>query len=278
MKKVRYLTAALCAAVLLCGCAFASGEAWEDVEPPEERPVQTASPTPTPVPTPTPTAAPSPEPTPTPSPKVTAPVTTWKRPTVSTPVSTASVSTTEKDTPVSPAPTDKAEQSPESEATGGADLEGLTLNPLTPDGQGSTLDNSTGEEGKEFFTITADDGTVFYLVIDRQKGGQNVYFLNTVTMDDLLSLAEPSEDIPPVVTPESTPTPDLEVEPEPDPEPEKGINVGTLILALVVVALGGGAGWYFMIYRPNQQWAADMEDEPEDDDPPWDVDDGEGGE
>ena len=154
-------------------------------------------------------------------------------------------------------------------------MENLTPNPLTPDGQGSTLDNATGEEGKEFFTITADDGTVFYLVIDRQKGGQNVYFLNTVTMDDLLSLAEPEDELPPTVTPEPAPTPDIEVEPEPDPEPEKGSSAGTLILALVVVALGGGAGWYFKIYRPKQQWAADMEDEPEDDDPPWDVDDGE---
>ena len=51
--------------------------------------------------------------------------------------------------------------------------------------------------------------------------------------------------------------------------------------ALAVLALGGGAGWYFKIYRPKQQKAAEPEedyssyDEPDDydDAPPWDVDD-----
>ena len=53
------------------------------------------------------------------------------------------------------------------------------------------------------------------------------------------------------------------------------------VAALAVLALGGGAGWYFKIYRPKQQRAAEPEedhadyDEPDDydDAPPWDVDD-----
>ena len=53
------------------------------------------------------------------------------------------------------------------------------------------------------------------------------------------------------------------------------------LAALAVLALGGGAGWYFKIYRPKQQKAAEPEedyssyDEPDgyDDAPPWDVDD-----
>ena len=51
--------------------------------------------------------------------------------------------------------------------------------------------------------------------------------------------------------------------------------------------IGGGAGWYFKIYRPKQQRAADLEEDdypdgPEpsfedgyDDTPPWDEGDGE---
>ena len=61
--------------------------------------------------------------------------------------------------------------------------------------------------------------------------------------------------------------------------------MGMLLIALAVVAVGGGAGWYFKIYRPRQQ-AAVLEDEyePEPDDenrydgvdddmPPWDEED-----
>ena len=58
------------------------------------------------------------------------------------------------------------------------------------------------------------------------------------------------------------------------------VIAGMLLAALAVLALGGGAGWYFKIYRPKQQKAAEPEedyssyDEPDDydDAPPWDVD------
>ena len=60
-----------------------------------------------------------------------------------------------------------------------------------------------------------------------------------------------------------------------------------LLLALAVVVVGGGAGWYFKIYRPKKQRAAESEadyggeydgaedydeTDPEDDGPPWDED------
>lgn len=287
MRKLRYLTAALCAVVLLCGFtlpAYASGgEAWEDVETVTKEPVQTAEPTPAPTvePTPEPAVTPSPEPTPAAS---------------ATPATGGNTG----------APTGSSDPVGKGGATERADFggsaaegaqaefvptqEGLTpVNPLTPDGQGSLLDNATGEEGKEFFTITTADESVFYLVIDRQKSGENVYFLNTVTVDDLMALAEPGkEEAPaPPVTPEPEPAPTPDVEPEPEPEPEKSGGMGTLLLALAVVVIGGGAGWYFKIYRPKQQRAADLEEDdypdgPEpgfedgyDDTPPWDEGDGE---
>ena len=63
-----------------------------------------------------------------------------------------------------------------------------TQNPFTPDGTGTVVDNATDEDGKEFYTITTADESVFYLVIDKQKTSENVYFLNTVTTDDLVPL------------------------------------------------------------------------------------------
>lgn len=155
-------------------------------------------------------------------------------------------------------------------------------NPLTPDGTGTVVDNATDADGKEFFTITTADEAVFYLVIDRQKSTENVYFLNAVTVADLLALAESSGTVVPVV-PDPEPEPDPEPTPEPEPEPEsKGGGAGMLLVVLAVVSIGGGAGWYFKIYRPKQQKAVEPEEDydeadyggPEDyeDDPPWDGD------
>ena len=154
-------------------------------------------------------------------------------------------------------------------------------NPFTTDGQGTMVDNATDQDGKEFFTIMAADESVFYLVIDRQRETENVYFLNAVTVADLMALAEPSPEAVPEPLPE--PEPEPATEPEPEPEPEKSGGAGTLLLVLAVLAIGGGAGWYFKIYRPKQQAAAPGEDFDEageygedygggeyDDLPPWD--------
>lgn len=66
-----------------------------------------------------------------------------------------------------------------------------TAKPFTPDGTGTVVDNATDKDGKEFFTITTPNENVFYLIIDRQRTEENVYFLNAVTEKDLLALAEP---------------------------------------------------------------------------------------
>ena len=92
-----------------------------------------------------------------------------------------------------------------------------TQNPFTPDGTGTVVDNATDEDGKEFYTITTADESVFYLVIDKQKTSENVYFLNTVTVDDLLPLAEQGKEPPKEVTPEPEPKPTEPVEEVPHP-------------------------------------------------------------
>lgn len=167
-----------------------------------------------------------------------------------------------------------------------------TQNPFTPDGTGTVVDNATDEDGKEFYTITTADESIFYLVIDKQKTSENVYFLNAVTVDDLLPLAEQGEEPAEEVTPEPEPEPTEPVEevtePEPEPEAEKTDSPFlSLLLIGAVVLIGGGVGYYFKIYKPKHE-APDLEDdyceyedegpeeiteEPEDDDtPPWDED------
>ena len=156
-------------------------------------------------------------------------------------------------------------------------------NPFTPSGTGTVTDNATDEDGKEFFTITTADESTFYLVIDRQRGTENVYFLNAVTVADLVALAEANGETVPapgVTEPVDTETPDA-ADPAQDAEPEQPAktngSTGTLILVAAVALVGGVAGWYFKIYRPKQQRAADSEEDyggeaEYDDNPPWDVD------
>lgn len=187
------------------------------------------------------------------------------------------------------------------ETTGGIDPE-AEQNPFTPSGTGTVVNTATDEDGKELYTIITPNENVFYLVIDRQRSTENVYFLNAVTEADLLALAEMPEK---TVTP--APKPDPAPAPEPDPQPEKSGGMGSILLVVLILLIGGGAGWYFKIYKPKQAGAAmgddeyaedeaglydideanpyggDSDDDPwpeddseaEDDSPPWDEDDAE---
>lgn len=134
--------------------------------------------------------------------------------------------------------------------------------PFTPDGTGTVVDNATDEDGKEFFTITTPSENVFYLVIDRQRTENNVYFLNAVTEKDLLALAEADPE-PEVTEPVVQPEPDPEPVPEPEPEPEKdtAFPVGNLLMVAAVALVGGGAAYYFKVYRPKHEAAGLDEDD-----------------
>ena len=148
-----------------------------------------------------------------------------------------------------------AQSSEPAEETAPETEEGTTAKPFTPEGTGTVVDNATDGDGKEFFTITTPSENVFYLIIDRQRDGQNVYFLNAVTEKDLLALAE--KDPEPEVT-----EPVMEPEPEPEPEPEKtsGFPMGNILMIAAVLLAGGGTGYYFKVYRPKHE-VPDMDDE-----------------
>lgn len=172
--------------------------------------------------------------------------------------------------------------------------------PLTPDGQASVLDNATDVEGKEFYTFTTPDENIFYLVIDRQREDENVYFLNAVTEKDLMDLAEKNKEenaggesaMPAVETcscatqcetgkvdtacpvckndlkscagePGETETPE-ETQPE---KPKKGGGGAFLFILLAALAVGG-AGYYLKVYKPKHDLddAEDLDDLLEDED------------
>ncbi|MCL2222580.1 MAG: DUF4366 domain-containing protein [Oscillospiraceae bacterium] len=144
-------------------------------------------------------------------------------------------------------------------------------NPFTHDGTATVIDNATDGDGKEFFAFETPEGNVFYLVVDRQRMSENVYFLNAVTEHDLYALAVPGDGRP--VVPETPEPPVIEIPEEtPEPEPESGdSDSGTLIFIAIAVIAIGAAGYYFKIVRPKKNAYADDddyddEDETQDDD------------
>ena len=154
-----------------------------------------------------------------------------------------------------------AQSSEPAEETAPETEEETTAKPFTPEGTGTVVDNATDGDGKEFFTITTPSENVFYLIIDRQRDGQNVYFLNAVTEKDLLALAEKDPE-PEVTEPVMEPEPETEPPTEPEPEPEKtsGFPMGNILMIAAVLLAGGGAGYYFKVYRPKHE-VPDMDDE-----------------
>ena len=146
-------------------------------------------------------------------------------------------------------------------------------NAFTPDGTGTVTDNANSGDGKEFYTIKTADENVYYLVIDKERNADNVYFLNAVTENDLLSLAKKgdgksSSAIPTVEKEEPTPTPAPEQE-EKKSESKENSN-GAMIFIVIALIAAGGAGYYFKIYKPKNQPSepddTDYEDEEDYDD------------
>ena len=61
--------------------------------------------------------------------------------------------------------------------------------PLTPDGNLEIVDDIVHED-KQFITVKSRSGAEFYIVIDRSRDSDNVYFLNKVDDVDLFALLE----------------------------------------------------------------------------------------
>ena len=150
---------------------------------------------------------------------------------------------------------------------------------------------------KQFITVQTEGGNTFYIVIDYDKpvdeeGEQyETYFLSMTDEADLLAAAE-AAGVEQAVCSCSEQCAAGAVDTD---CPVCAVNMtecAGVELVLAVAVIGGGAGWYFKIYRPKHEKAAEPEEdyggeldgydggEPygdeEDDGPPWDEEDDDG--
>ena len=139
-------------------------------------------------------------------------------------------------------------------------------NSLTPDGNATLVDQASDKDGKEFYTFTSPAGNQFFLIIDKQRSDNNVYFLDYVTEKDLISLAKKDKENPLITEdpePETKqPEPEIKEEkPEEKPVEEetsekKQSNAGMVLILLLVTVGVGIVAYYFKILKPKQELEA----------------------
>ena len=161
--------------------------------------------------------------------------------------------------------------------------------PLTPDGNLEIVDDIVHED-KQFITVTSRSGAEFYIVIDRSRDSDNVYFLNQVDDADLFALLEEdsaascsckekcvvgtvnSDCLVCRMDMKSCKGKVSEVKSEPDAEPNSAEPSGKqniLPVILIVGVIGGGAVIGFLKLRKNKPKATpapDFDDDTDDDD------------
>lgn len=141
---------------------------------------------------------------------------------------------------------------------------------ISTEGTGHVVDNITDSENLQFISVTAKDGSVFFVVIDKQNTNDNVYFLNKVDISDLEALAKDN-----TLTSSSaaavTPAPSATATPEPG-EQEKAdaeqkqtkapVSSTMLILIFAAIAAAVIGGYYVKVVIPKKklEQADDLED------------------
>ncbi len=178
---------------------------------------------------------------------------------------------------------DSAEAAAEKDAADDADDSASTDtesgSPLTPDGNLELVDDVTQEsDGKQFITVQSKNDNTFYIVIDRDKDTDNVYFMNLVDEADLMALMEDGEvtlkctcktrceagnvdttcpvcknNMTECTGEEQKKEAETTAEPEtsaPEKTESKGSAAPVMMLLLIVVLGAGGAVYYLKFRKP----------------------------
>ncbi len=205
---------------------------------------------------------------------------------------------------------DPAEELPaDASATEVTDAEGVVTDHVETDEEGNLIQNDemyyTGENdpnfGREFYTIQARTGKIFYLIIDRNENGEVVHFVTDISENDLLNVTDDNSKTLPknslaassavpisevkiatqeglqitvspegdrIVTDQEGHIIETSIPPEPEPEPPKKntnlylyIGIGTGCLILF------GILFYFKIVKKKKQNFVEDEKEADENEP-----------
>lgn len=131
--------------------------------------------------------------------------------------------------------------------------------------------DGTDSGERVFYTVSTDEGEVFYLVIDQSQSSDNVYLLNTVTLDDLKGLAADSENTGVSGSGEAAEDNLLEAlkdknkaedetEDKESSSGNKNKSLNNGLIMLVVIVIGGGAYYYLKVYKNKKDEMMDTMD------------------
>ena len=126
-----------------------------------------------------------------------------------------------------------------------------------------------------FYTVTTDEGEVFYLVVDQNQNSNNVYLLDQVNLSDLHALAvndsgSTDSDASSSLLSDLSNAGNEKTNDESmvnDTLPKKNNSMkGNIILVLIIAAIGGGVYYYKNIYKNKKDEQMDLIDAPDKDD------------
>ena len=133
---------------------------------------------------------------------------------------------------------------------------------------GESTENESSKyfaDARQFITFKTKSGKTFHLIINYDEEGQNVMLLTEVSEDDLLNMVEakekPKEEVKKIeeLPPQTEATKEEPVKEEPKKKEEsKGAGLYIFLGLLVMTVVG--AGYYFKIYKKNQEESEDEED------------------
>ena len=119
-------------------------------------------------------------------------------------------------------------------------------------GAGHVVDNISDSDKLQFISVTAKDGSVFFIVIDKQNVNEN------------------SAAVPAAV--KASPTPQAQASPSAEPDGKtktapktdksKSANSSIMLILIAIIGIGGLGAYYFKVYLPkkNMENAPDLED------------------